>query len=597
VTEAPGLLVVGGASLDLLHFAGRSERSAGGAGLYTALAARRAGARVVMLAPRPEPMPEALGPAAGLVDWIGPRVRAEELPHFEIVHDGQGRATMPRAEWGAEGRLTPADLPEGELPVWSYCVPFFEPRRQVDFLTALRARGSRTAAGTYSRAVESDPRRVREVLSLADVFFCNEEEANSLFGTLDAARTEAGRLLFVTRGKSGARVVQGGHATDVPGVAVRELDPTGAGDTFCGTVLARLGLGEHPVRAAENAVRAAAEMVTAVGPTALLSPDPLSPEPEDPRVRVDEERLAQVARLLAAMGEAGPFDFVGEDFPEFGDPRALDFFFASTLQQFGFWEAADDGGYARPFVAPLGGRPRKGSDYLWAAYRRWLSDAPDGLTPAGQQSLDKHELLRRLASDAGGRSMPAADLRLPAARAYGRDMRELGLTPAVVVARAASSRHPLLSLLTQLDHVGGYKEDPLRKKSALLAMILRERPERWLPIEGDDDLPPIVDYHVQRACLRLGLVAVEDEPLRRRLEERRAVSADEERAVRGSAFRAVGELQRRSGRTMAVCDRFLFEMRTRCPETSEPECGRCVADPACAHRKALFQPVRRTAFY
>jgi sugar/nucleoside kinase (ribokinase family) len=597
VREAPGLLVVGGASLDLLHFAGRSERSAGGAGLYTALAARCAGARVTMLAPRPDPMPEDLDTAADRVVWIGPRVPPEELPHFEIVHDGEGRASMRRAEWGAEGRLTPADLPDGELPEWSYCVPFFEPARQIDFLRALRARGRRTAAGTYSGAIARDSQRVREVLGLADVFFCNEEEARTLFGSLDAARTDAGRLLFVTRGKRGARVVQGGHATDVPGVVVRELDPTGAGDTFCGTVLARLGLGEHPVRAAEHGVRAAAEMITAVGPAALLSPDPPSREPEDSRVRVDDDRLEGVARLLGAMGDARPFDFVGEDFPAPADPRALDFFFASTLQQFGFWEAGDDGGYARPFVATLGGRPRKGSDYLWAAYRRWLRDAPEGLTPAGQEALDEDELLRRLASDGGERSMPAADLRLREARAYGRDMQALAATPADVVARAAASPRPLRSLLTQLDHVGGYKEDPLRKKSALLAMILRERPERWLPAEGDEDLPPIVDYHVQRSCLRLGFVAVEDEALRRRLEARAAVAMDEERAVRRAAFRAVGELQRRSGRTMAVCDRFLFEMRTRCPEMSEPECARCPADPACAHRKALFQPVRRTAFY
>jgi hypothetical protein len=542
-------------------------------------------------------MPAELVAAAERIEWIGPSVPPEDLPHFEIVHDGEGRATMPRAVWGAEARLAPADLPEGERPEWAYCVPFFAPGRQIEFLATLEGQGVRRAAGTYRRAAEREPSRVLEVMALADVFFCNESEACALFGSLDAARTEPGRLLFVTRGKRGVRVVQGGHATDVPGVAVRELDPTGAGDTFCGTTLARLGLGEHPVRAAEHGVRAAAEMVTAVGPAALLESGPLSAEPEDARIRVDEERVAAVARLLAGLPDARPFDFVGEDFPEPGDPRALDFFFAATLQQFGFWDADDSGGYARPFVAELAGRPRKGSDYLWAAYRRWRRDAPDGLTPAGQERLDDEELRHRLAPDAGGPSMPAADLRRREARAYGRDMQALHATPATVVARARASARPLRSLLTQLDHVGGYKEDPLRKKSALLAMILRERPERWLPADADDDLPPIVDYHVQRACLRLGLVAVEDDGLRRRLEARRAVAPDEERAVRRAAFSAVDLLPRRSGRTMAVCDRFLFEMRTRCPEASEPECARCPADPACAHRKALFQPVLRTAFY
>jgi sugar/nucleoside kinase (ribokinase family) len=596
VTEAPGLLVVGGASLDRLHFAGRTERAAGGAGLYTALAARRAGARVTMLAPRPEPMPAELAAAADRIEWIGRAVPPEDLPHFEISHDGEGRATMRSAVWGAEGRLTPSELPPGELPEWVYCVPFFDPGRQIEFLRALGARGRRTAAGTYRRAAAAEPGRVREVMGRADVFFCNEEEARSLFGSLDAARTDPGRLLFVTRGRRGVIVVQGGHATEVPGVAVRELDPTGAGDTFCGTTLARLGLGDHPVRAAERGVLAAAETVTAVGPSALLRPGPLPPEAEDPRVRVDAERVDRLARLLAGLPEVRPFDFVGEDFPQVGDPRALDFFFAATLQQFGFWHL-EEGRYSRPLVASLGGRSLKGSDYLWAVYRRWLRDDPEGLTPAGQGRLEERDFRGRCISDAGDDPMPASDLRLREARAFGQDMAALGWTPADVVANARASARPLRAFLGRLDHVGGYKEDPLRKKSALLAMILRERPERWLPIEGDDELPPIVDYHVQRACLRLGLVRVEDEALRRRLEARRGVSADEERAVRRAAHRAVAELQRRSGRTMAACDRFLFEMRTRCPEMTDPECARCLADPACAHRKELFQPVLRTTFY
>ncbi len=488
MSEGPRILVVGGASLDRLHFAGRSERSAGGAGLYTALAARRAGARVTMLGPRPEPMPPELAPAAERIRWIGERVPPEDMPHFEIVHDGEGRTTMRTAIWGAEARLVPAHLPEGELPEWVYCVPFFDAELQLDFLRAAKARGCRTAAGTYRRAAAEQKAQVRKAMGKADVFFCNEEEARSLFGTLDAARTDPGRLLFVTRGKSGARVLQGSHATDVPGVAVRELDPTGAGDTFCGTTLARLALGDHPVRAAERGVAAAAEMITAVGPAALLQAGPLPAEPEDPRVRVDGERVRRIAELLAAQPDLRPFDFVGEDSPEVGDPRALDFFFAATLQQFGFWELEDDR-YARPLIASLGGRPLKGSDYLWAVYRRWLRDDPEGLTPPRQACLDAAELDRRCASTTGDNPLPASDLRLRAARAYGRDMEAMGWTPEALVAGSAASPRPLRAFLERLDHVGGYKEDPLRKKSALLAMILRERPERWLPAEGDEDLP------------------------------------------------------------------------------------------------------------
>jgi len=45
-------------------------------------------------------------------------------------------------------------------------------------------------------------------------------------------------------------------------------------------------------------------------------------------------------------------------------------------------------------------------------------------------------------------------------------------------------------------------------------------------------------------------------------------------------------------------DWFFFNyMRSHCPEMQEPVCEKCAADPVCAHRKQLFQPVFRTSFY
>ncbi len=96
------LVVIGGASLDVLHFRGRTERSAGGAGLYTALAARRAGARVTMVGPRPHPMPEELATAAERLDWRGSEVTPERLPSFEIAHLGDGNNELRKAFWRAE---------------------------------------------------------------------------------------------------------------------------------------------------------------------------------------------------------------------------------------------------------------------------------------------------------------------------------------------------------------------------------------------------------------------------------------------------------------------------------------------------------------
>lgn len=597
--SAPGtdrLVVVGGASLDTLHFAGRTARAAGGAGLYTSLAARRAGARVLMVAPRPEPLPPELAKTAERIDWRGPRIAPDRLPTFEIAHHPGGRTEMRDARVRAEAALGPRDLPHDLAAEWVFLIAMAEPRQQLALLEELKARSCRVACGAYRCAVDKRPETVRRIFAGADVFFCNEDEALALFGSLEAARTAPGRLLFVTRGKRGARVFQGDLATDVDGVAARELDPTGAGDTFAGTVVALLQQGWSPVRAARRGVAAAAEMVQCVGPEALLEPAPGPPPASDARARIVPGRIARLAPVVRELRAQEAFDFIGPLLPPPGHPRALDFFFTATLQQFGFWVAEDDR-YARPMIAALGGRALKGSDFLWGCFRRWLDEAPAELVPAGQAGLTAEILAHRLRADDGAMPLPAPADRLRLARSFGADLGAMATTPETMVARANAAPRPVATLLAELDHVGGYKEDPLRKKSSLLALILRQRPEGFLRRVAGDGIPPIVDYHVQRSCLRTGIVDVGEAKLRRRLVERRLVGAAEEWAVRRACYDAMLELEAASGRPMEVVDGFFFRNRTRCPEMVEPECAVCPLDGVCAQEKTLFQPVHRTTFY
>ena len=592
------ILVVGGASLDILHFAGQTVRSAGGAGLYTAAAAARAGAAAAMVAPRPDPTPEALLPAVGRIDWLGPAVPPDQLPHFEIAHYGGGKAELRNARWGAEARLSSADLPSDLSTVGLVHVAALgTTARQLDFVRAARARGAaRVSAGTYGRAVYGETDDVRALLALADLFFMNENEAAGLFGSVDAARALPGKLLFVTLGASGALVIQGDHVTRVPGVTAAELDPTGAGDTFCGATLAGLARGEHPVMAARQAIALAAQMINAVGPAALWREGSLPPPARDGRVVVNQRQVDRVAEVVAGLPEVQPFDFTGTDFPPVGHPAALAYFFTSTLQQFSFWDIAGDR-YAGPLLAPLEGQMRKGSDYFWRAWLRPLVDDSDFYHVDRQAGLGESDLAALFRDDTGQQPMPALGLHLDQARAYGRDMTALGWSPASLVATAMASPRPLAALLSALDCVGGYKEDLLRKKSGLLALILQQRPERWLQPADGETFPPVIDYHLMRSCLRIGLIDVVDEALETVLVERRLLEPADEWAVRLAAYDAVEQLVARSGRTMGAVDWFFFNARRRCPEMTEPECSRCAVDPVCAHRKALFQPVLRTTFY
>ncbi len=592
------LLVIGGASLDVLHLEDRTVECAGGAGVYTAMAARRCGAWVALFGPRPDPCPEFLEPVAEhLIEWLGPAIPPAQVGQFEISYR-QGKTEYLKVSLDAEEMLSPtmlpADLSEYDLV---HVTPLSDALNQLPFIQACRQRGAkRISAGTGLFIAGKQPQTVRAVLEQCDCFFMNDREAKAVFGALEAAHTEPGQVLYVTLGAEGACVIQGDTATCIPAVSATVLDPTGAGDTFCGATLAYLLQKEHPIMAARHAIPLAAEMIGQVGPTALLSEDPPPEAALDARVRVNEDQVRKVAGKVSTLSEASPFPFVGPELPPAGHPKALDYFFAATLQQFSFWTEKQDR-YDQPLIAKIGGVERKGSDYLWEAFRRRVERDADFCSPERQADLSREELLAVFRADDGDDPMPALDLHLEMAHHYGRDMLALRLTPQAVLQKALASAQPLQTFLVLLDQVGGYKEDPLRKKSSLLAMILNQRPEMFLPLRNDEMIAPVIDYHALRSCLRIGLIDVTDKELENRLRDRQVVSPAEEWAVRYAAYRATEQVVALSGKDTGTVDWFFFSARKRCPEMSEPECGLCQIDSVCAHRKALFQPVLRTSFY
>ena len=176
-------------------------------------------------------------------------------------------------------------------------------------------------------------------------------------------------------------------------------------------------------------------------------------------------------------------------------------------------------------------------------------------------------------------------------------MLELGWTPKSIIDDVKQSELPLKRFFELIDRIGGYREDPLRKKSALLALILEQRPEKFIRFADIEMLPPIVDYHCMRASLRLGLVDIQDKTLKQKLHNRQLVSVQDEWDVRYEIYKAVNMLPNLSGQSMGAVDWFFFMSRKRCPEMTDPVCSSCVADMVCAKRKDFFQPVIRTSYY
>ncbi len=317
----------------------------------------------------------------------------------------------------------------------------------------------------------------------------------------------------------------------------------------------------------------------------------------DPRVSINHDQVYNIAQVIKDLPSASQPDFIGDYLPPINHPLTLDYFFAVTLQQFSFWETRD-GKYDKPLLAVLDGKRLKGSSYLFYAYTRLLEVNPTFFTPEGQANLSLEDLEDVFRDDQGNVQMPAIDLHLQQARAYGRDMLDAVLTPEKILKKSNNSEKPLETFLSILDQLGGYREDPLQKKSNLLALCLSQRPEGFLKFGEDESIRPIVDYHCMRSILRTGMVNVLDEHMRIKLSHREIVSPQDEWAVRFASYQVLQALVELSGRPISVVDEFLFRyMRSQCPEMTEPICAKCLLDRVCAKRKELFQPVIRTTFY
>ena len=425
-------------------------------------------------------------------------------------------------------------------------------------------------------------------------FFINTSESKAR-ENIPEIFPPAGSLRFEIRADGTIDIHQGEYFTSVParepGIKLG-LNERGL---FEGYVLEHLIHVAHPIMAARYAARAS---LTNENVDDMIKRSPATLEIGiDNKVSINSQQVEKVAKIVKGMAEAQPFDYAGERHPGVGDPHAVDYFFAVTLQQFGFWE--DDGEvYQRPMIATLDGDQLKGSAYMAQAYFRKITTDPEFYTPAVQANLKQDDLLAVMRSDDGGDPLPALTLHLDVANRYGRDMLALGLTPKMILEKANAEPKPLTAFIQMLDRIGGYKEDPLRKKSNLLAMILSQRPERFLrKIEGEN-LLPVVDYHCMRACLRLGLIDILDDSLRDKLVNRKFVSNEEEWSIRFAAYQIQAMVEEWSGKTIGVVDWFFFNyMRARCFEMTTPECNRCAANQVCLHCEQFFQPVIRTTHY
>lgn len=262
--------VVGSVNLDLVATVERLPRPGetvpgstyaeydGGKGLNQAVAAARSGARVAMV---------------GMVgdDDAGRRLLAtmtDESIDTTMVGTSElptGRALIGVSAHGensiivvggANLAVTADSLPAAKVLLTQLEVPIATVES-----VARRARAAGTITVLNPAPAQSLPHSLLEVF---DIVVPNEHEIE-LLGGVDHLLALGVTTVVVTRGAAGAEVHQRTGRWHVEPFAVRPVDTTGAGDTFCGTLCARLASGDTLEQALRYAAVAAALSTTRNG--------------------------------------------------------------------------------------------------------------------------------------------------------------------------------------------------------------------------------------------------------------------------------------------------------------------------------------------
>ena len=244
----------------------------GGKGANQALAARRAGAKVVLAGA--VGADSFAGIALDLLrgDGVDTRlVRVVEQPTgcAAIMVSSEGENTIAVAP-GANASARSDQVPDELLSTGTTLVVQMEvpPCETAMLIRRLRTRGGYSLLN-LAPAVPIDIALFEEI----DLVVANEGEAATTVSDPEQLARRLRQGLVVTRGGAGAlALLRDGISIEVPALAIKPVDTTGAGDTFVGVLAAALDLGS-PVEAALHRASAAAGLACLARGAQTAMPD------------------------------------------------------------------------------------------------------------------------------------------------------------------------------------------------------------------------------------------------------------------------------------------------------------------------------------
>ena len=244
----------------------------GGKGANQALAARRAGAKVVLAGA--VGADSFAGIALDLLrgDGVDTRlVRVVEQPTgcAAIMVSSEGENTIAVAP-GANASARSDQVPDELLSAGTTLVVQMEvpPCETAMLIKRLRTRGGYSLLN-LAPAVPIDIALLEEI----DLVVANEGEAATTGSDPEQLARRLRQGLVVTRGAAGAlALLRDGIRIEVPALAIKPVDTTGAGDTFVGVLAAALDLGS-PMEAALHRASAAAGLACLARGAQTAMPD------------------------------------------------------------------------------------------------------------------------------------------------------------------------------------------------------------------------------------------------------------------------------------------------------------------------------------
>ena len=213
---------------------------------------------------------------------------------YFVSHGADGHRFSYHRKGSAAAHLTPADMPEKAIAAArvlfasgiSHGISDSAADSVFHAFTVARANGVAIAYDTNYRPALWSPRRAAAIIHAAigeaDIALPGMDDAKALTGLtdpdaiLDFYLGLGPGLVLLKMGAEGAYLgTPEGRKRIPPFPATASVDATGAGDTFCGSFIARLLKGETPEDAAHYAAAAASISTTGYG---AIAPIPRAPE-------------------------------------------------------------------------------------------------------------------------------------------------------------------------------------------------------------------------------------------------------------------------------------------------------------------------------